>query len=66
MPPCSLSDGDALLEAAESEPVAAEYEANTAEAIKRGVFGAPTYVFQEQMFWGQDRLDFLDRALAGT
>ncbi len=59
-------DGDALLEAAESDPVAAEYKANTAEAIERGVFGAPTYVFDDQMFWGQDRLDFLDRALAGT
>ena len=59
-------DGDALLEAAESAPVAAEYEANTAEAIERGVFGAPTYVFDDQMFWGQDRLDFLDRALAGA
>ena len=59
-------DGDALLEAAESEPVTAEYKANTAEAIERGVFGAPTYVFDDQMFWGQDRLDFLDRALAGA
>ena len=59
-------DGDALLEAAESEAVAAEYKANTAEAIERGVFGAPTYVFDDQMFWGQDRLDFLDRALAGA
>lgn len=57
-------DGDALLEAAESEAVEAEYKANTAEAIERGVFGAPTYVFDDQMFWGQDRLDFLDRALA--
>ncbi|MFQ5620060.1 MAG: 2-hydroxychromene-2-carboxylate isomerase [Rhodospirillales bacterium] len=59
-------DGDALLEAAASGPVAAEYAAYTAEAIERGVFGAPTYVFDDQMFWGQDRLDFLDRALAGT
>ena len=43
---------------------AAEYKAYTAEAIERGVFGAPTYVFEDQMYWGQDRLDFLDRALA--
>jgi carboxymethylenebutenolidase len=32
-------------------------------ALERGVFGAPTFVFEEQIFWGQDRLDFLDRAL---
>ena len=37
----------------------------TAEAIKRGVFGAPSYVLPTgEIFWGQDRLEFLDRALA--
>ncbi len=36
----------------------------TQEAIDRGVFGAPTYVCGGELFWGQDRLDFLDRALA--
>ncbi|MCH7937141.1 MAG: hypothetical protein IH994_08645 [Proteobacteria bacterium] len=29
-----------------------------------GVFGAPSYVLDEELFWGQDRLDFLDRVLA--
>lgn len=33
------------------------------EALARGVFGAPSYVLGEEIFWGQDRLDFLDRAL---
>ena len=28
------------------------------------VFGAPTYVYRDELFWGQDRLDFLDRKLA--
>jgi 2-hydroxychromene-2-carboxylate isomerase len=38
---------------------------NTAEAIARGVFGAPSYVLESgEIFWGQDRLEFLDRALA--
>lgn len=41
------------------------YEQFTREASARGVFGAPTYVHREQLFWGQDRLDFLERALAG-
>jgi 2-hydroxychromene-2-carboxylate isomerase len=39
------------------------YEANTQEAVARQVFGAPTYVYRDELFWGQDRLDFLDRAL---
>jgi 2-hydroxychromene-2-carboxylate isomerase len=39
------------------------YESNTREGTARQVFGAPTYVYGEAMFWGQDRLDFLDRAM---
>jgi len=42
----------------------AAYERNTQEALARQVFGAPTYVYRGELFWGQDRLDFLDRALA--
>ena len=34
-------------------------------AIERGVFGAPTMFVDEKMFWGNDRLDFLDRYLKG-
>ena len=41
-----------------------QYQAFTQEALERGVFGAPTYVYRDELFWGQDRLDFLDRALA--
>ena len=40
------------------------YESNTREALARQVFGAPTYAFGNDLYWGQDRLDFLDRALA--
>ncbi|MFQ5765398.1 MAG: 2-hydroxychromene-2-carboxylate isomerase [Rhodospirillales bacterium] len=57
-------DGGALLAAAEDDAVKAAYAANTDDALKAGVFGAPTYVFQDRLYWGQDRLDFLDRALA--
>ena len=57
-------DGAALLAAAETGAVREEYAANTAEAIARGVFGAPSYVYRGELFWGQDRLDFLERALA--
>jgi 2-hydroxychromene-2-carboxylate isomerase len=40
------------------------FNAITEEALKRGVFGAPTYVYRNELFWGQDRLEFVDRALA--
>jgi carboxymethylenebutenolidase len=52
------------LEDAHSQAVSVRYEANTARAIDAGVFGAPSYVVDGEIFWGQDRLDFLDRRLA--
>lgn len=42
----------------------AQYQAHTEEAIKAGVFGSPSYVYQGELFWGQDRLDMLDEAIA--
>ena len=40
------------------------WDANTREAVERGVFGAPSFVLPSgELFWGQDRLDFLERAL---
>ncbi len=36
----------------------------TEQAIARGVFGAPFFIYGDEPFWGQDRLDFLERALA--
>lgn len=40
------------------------FERNTEEAIARGVFGAPTYVVGDQIFWGHDRLPHLEDHLA--
>ena len=57
-------DAEALLAQATSAEVAARYVMHSQEAIARGVFGSPTYVLRDELFWGQDRLDFLDRALA--
>jgi len=42
-----------------------ELKANTAEAIRRGAFGAPTFYIGEQMFFGNDRFDFIEEAIAG-
>jgi len=57
-------DGAALLAASKAPEIIATYDAYTQEAIDRNVFGAPTYILNDEMFWGQDRLDFLERALA--
>lgn len=57
-------DGRALLEAAESEPARQRYEESRQAAIAAGVFGAPSYVLDGEVFWGQDRLELLDAALA--
>lgn len=43
--------------------VAARYAAFTQQALEAGVFGAPSYVVDREIFWGQDRLDFLTRRL---
>jgi 2-hydroxychromene-2-carboxylate isomerase len=44
--------------------VQARYDTNTQQAIDQGIFGAPTYVIDGEPFWGQDRLDFVQRRLA--
>jgi 2-hydroxychromene-2-carboxylate isomerase len=57
-------DAESLAAAAATPDTSARYEALTQEAIDRQVFGAPTYVYRDELFWGQDRLDFLARELA--
>ncbi len=49
--------------AAKSDEARARYDELTAEAIELQVFGAPTYVYNSELFWGQDRLEFLERVL---
>ncbi len=52
------------LEDSQSQAVHERYEQDSQRAIDLGVFGAPTYFVDGEMFWGQDRLDFLERRLA--
>jgi len=54
----------ARIEDAQSQAAHERYEANTERAIAAGVFGAPSYVVDGELFWGQDRLDFVQRRLA--
>ena len=56
-------DSDAFEKESESEPVKAELIRATSEGLERGVFGAPTFFVGDEMFWGKDRLDFLEREL---
>ena len=62
--------GDAGLDPAElmnsigEQTVKDQLIANTEEAVNRGVFGAPTFFVGEQMFFGQDRLDFVAEAIS--
>ena len=57
------TDGAALLATAKTDEIGDMYEAYTQEGIERQVFGAPTYIYKDEPFWGQDRLDFVERAL---
>lgn len=57
-------DAEDLADAAQDPAVVEEYADNTQTAIALGVFGAPSYVINGEVFWGQDRLDFVDRKLA--
>ncbi len=49
---------------ARAPEVQADYVRNTQEAIDAQIFGAPSYVVGDEIFWGQDRLDFLQRRLS--
>ena len=57
-------DGKVLLKASGTTAVQSEYEAHTDAAIAANVFGAPWFVVDGEGYWGQDRLDFVERALA--
>jgi 2-hydroxychromene-2-carboxylate isomerase len=57
-------DVDALMAEAATESALQEYRAYTEEAPRDGVFGSPFYIFQGEPFWGQDRLDLLEEAVA--
>ena len=54
----------ARLEQSHAQAVQERYDHDTQRAIDLGVFGAPSYCVDGEMFWGQDRLDFVERKLA--
>ncbi len=56
-------DAGALLAAAGDDSAKRALRATTDEAVERGAFGAPTFFVGDEMFFGNDRLDFVERAL---
>ena len=59
-------DGKLLINAAQSAAILAQYEHDTDRAIAAQIFGAPSYVVDGEIFWGQDRLDFVERKIVDT
>ena len=58
-------DGAALLARSKDQAVKDTLRKNSEEAVERGAFGAPTFFVGDEMFWGNDRLDFLEETLKG-
>ena len=56
-------DAQALVALAGEQTTKDALKAATLEAVDRGIFGAPTFFVGDQMFWGQDRMDFVREAL---
>jgi 2-hydroxychromene-2-carboxylate isomerase len=59
-------DAEALMAAAAEPAIERRYRDNTNQAVQAGVFGSPSYVFDGELFWGQDRLDMLEERIAGV
>jgi len=59
-------DPDAILARLQDDAVKDDLRRRTDEAIALGIFGAPTFIVNRtQLYWGQDRIDFVERALEG-
>ncbi len=57
-------NGSELLEKAKNQEWNDLYVSTTKHALEIGVIGSPTYQVGDELYWGQDRLDFLERALS--
>jgi 2-hydroxychromene-2-carboxylate isomerase len=59
-------DGEAILADIQEDRIKEKLKSLTSEAVDRGAFGAPTFFVGEQMFWGNDRLHFVEEALEAS
>jgi 2-hydroxychromene-2-carboxylate isomerase len=58
-------DATSLFQSIEQQEVKDKLRANTDLAVARGVFGAPAFFVDDELYWGNDRLDFVEAALTG-
>ncbi len=58
-------DGAQIVEMTVEQPIKDELRALTEDAVERGAFGAPTFFVDGEMFWGNDRLQFVEKAACG-
>ena len=58
-------DGQALIDGTQDDAIKQQLKDNTAEAVERGAFGAPTFFLGDQMFWGCDRMDLIRAYIDG-
>ncbi len=59
-------DAAAILARLDDPALKDQLRVRTDRAVALGVFGAPTFVVGDELYWGQDRLEFVERALGGT
>ena len=59
-------DADTVVAATQKSEIKDDLRARTDEAIQIGVFGVPTFLVDGLLFWGQDRMDYVERSLGGT
>ena len=58
-------DTDAIMGGTQDDAIKARLKKNCDEALARGAFGLPTFFVDGEMFFGNDRVDFVGEALAG-
>ena len=65
---CKSNDfnSSSIIEDANSDEIISEYKKNTEEALSKNVWGSPTFIYNDELFWGQDRIEFLERAIHNT
>ena len=56
-------ESSSIITDANSEEIQNEYKNNTKDALSQNVWGSPTFVYNNELFWGQDRIEFLERAI---
>lgn len=57
---------DSLMQAAGRPDIHERYRRYTDAAVQAGVFGSPSYVYNGELFWGQDRLEMLEETIAAA